>query len=158
MASVLQKLNLDNYVQMFNAEKITPNIVGKLSLADFKELGKQSRKGIKSLRLECVKYGSKIPQRNRIGCGAPQFDVPKSILESYLDQDFTINEISKLLSISESTIYTRMRQFGLSKMEFSTITDQELDCQTSKITAEFSQCGEGIIKQLLLDKNIKVQR
>ena len=96
MASVLQKLNLENYVQMFNAEKITPNIVGKLSLADFKELGMQSRKDIMSLRLECVKYGSKIPQRNRIGCGAPQFDVPKSILESYLDQDFTINEISKL--------------------------------------------------------------
>ena len=75
-----------------------------------------------------------------------------------LDQDFTINEISKLLSVSESTIYRRMRQFGISKMEFSTITDQELDCQTSKITAEFPHCGEGIIKQILLGKNIKVQR
>ena len=41
---------------------------------------------------------------------------------------------------------------------FSTITDQELDCQTSKITAEFPHCGEGIIKQILLGKNIKVQR
>ena len=61
MASVLQKLNLENYVQMFNAEKITHNIVGKLSLADFKELGMQSREDIMSLRLECVKYGSKIP-------------------------------------------------------------------------------------------------
>ena len=47
--------------------------------------------------------------------------------------NFTINEIS-------NTIYTRMRQFGTSKMEFSTITDQELNCQTSKITAEFSHC------------------
>ena len=75
MASVLQKLNLGNYVQMFNAEKITPNIVGKLPLADFKELGMQSRKDIMSLRLECVKYGSKIPQRNRIGCGAPQLNL-----------------------------------------------------------------------------------
>ena len=46
MAFVLQKLNLENYIQMFNAEKITPNIVGKLSLADFKELGMQSRKNI----------------------------------------------------------------------------------------------------------------
>ena len=49
-----------------------------------------------------------------------------------------------------------MRQFGISKMEFLTITDQELDCQTSKITAEFPHCGEGIIKQILLGKNIKV--
>ena len=109
MAFVLQKLNLENYIQMFNAEKITPNIVGKLSLADFKELGMQSHKDIMSVRLECVKYGSEIPRRNRIECGAPKFDIPKSMLESYLDQDFTINEISKLLSVSESTIYRRMR-------------------------------------------------
>ena len=92
--------------------------MGKLSLADFKELGMQSRKDIMSLRLECIKYGSEILQsRNRIECGAPQFDIPKSILESYMDQDFTINEISKLLSVSESTIYRRMHQFGISKME-----------------------------------------
>ena len=73
MAFVLQKLNLENYIQMFNAEKITPIIVGKLSLADFKELGMQSHKDIMS-----VKYGSEIPRRNRIECGAPKFDIPKS--------------------------------------------------------------------------------
>ena len=158
MASVLRKLNLENYMEMFYAEKITPNMVGKLSLSDFRELGMQSRKDIMTLHLECVKYGSETPQRNRVECGAPQFDIPKSILECYLDQDFTISDISKLLSVSESTIYRRMRQFGLRKMDFSIITDQELDCQIYKITEEFPHCGEGLIKQILLGKRIKVQR
>ncbi len=158
MASVLRKLNLENYMEMFYAEKITPDIVGKLSLSDFRELGMQSRKGIMTLRLECVKYGSETPQRNRVECGAPQFDIPKSILECYLDQDFTINDISKLLSVSESTIYRRMCQFGLRKMDFSIITDQELDCQIYKITEEFPHCGEGLIEQILLGKRIKVRR
>ena len=147
-------------MEIFNMEKITPDIVGKLSLSDFKELGMQSHSNIMALQLECIKYGSDTPRRkqNRLQCGAPQFDIPKSILECYLDQDFTINEISKLLSVSESTIYRQMRHYGLSKMEFSTITDQELDLQIKKITEEFPHWGESLIKQLLLKKYIKVQR
>ena len=76
MAFVLQKLNLENYIQMFNAEKITPNIVGKLSLADFKELGMQSRKDIMSVRLECVKYGSEIPGEIELNVGPPNLIFP----------------------------------------------------------------------------------
>ena len=50
MAFVLQKLNLHNYTEIFNMEKITPVIVGKLSLSDFKELGMQSHSNIMALR------------------------------------------------------------------------------------------------------------
>lgn len=36
MALVLIGLNLDHFIEKFNAEKITPDIVGKLSLNEFK--------------------------------------------------------------------------------------------------------------------------
>ena len=140
-------------------EKITPHLVGKLSLNEFKELGVQNRNDIMALRMECSKYGSNRPPRStRNECGAPKFEIPRSVLERYLEQNLAIEEISKILSVSESTIYRRMRQYGLTKMEFSDVSDDELDKVISEITKEFLHCGEGLIKQLLLGKNIKVQR
>jgi transposase len=91
-------------------------------------------------------------------CGAPQFDIPRTLLECYLDQNLTINAICKILCVSKSTIYRRMRQYGLSKMEFSDISDDHLDRQIKEITQEFPHSGEGLVKQLLLVRNIKVQR
>ena len=35
-----------------------------------------------------------------IGCGAPEFDIPKSILEDHLEEGFTIEEIYCMLSVS----------------------------------------------------------
>jgi hypothetical protein len=51
-----------------------------------------------------------------------------------------------------------MRQYGLSKMEFSNITDDELDQVLSDITKEFPHSGEGLLKGLLIGRKIKVQR
>ena len=51
-----------------------------------------------------------------------------------------------------------MRQYGLSKMEFSDISDDHLDRQIKEITQEFPHSPEGLVKQLLLVRNIKVQR
>ena len=77
MASILQKLNLDLFIEKFDMEKITPDLVGKLSLYVFKELGVQNRSDIMALRVKCTKYGPEKPQRNNSNqCGAPQFDTP----------------------------------------------------------------------------------
>ena len=159
MASVLRRLKLDHLIDKFISEKITPDLVGKLSLNDFRELGVHNRNEIMKLRIECSKYGSNQPSRNvRNGCGAPVFEIPRSVLECYLEQNLKIEEICKILSVSESTIYRRMRQYGLSKMEFSDGAEGDLDRVVSEITKEFPHSGEGLIKQMLLTKNIKVQR
>lgn len=161
MESILRKLKLDYLIERFNIEKITPDLVGKLSLNEFKELGVQNRNDIMVVRMECSKYGSNKPPRSRSTrneCGAPMFQIPRSVLECYLEQNLKIEEISKILSVSESTIYRRMRQYHLSKMEFSTVTEDELDRVVSEITKEFPHSGEGLIKQMLLGKEIKVQR
>ena len=47
---------------------------------------------------------------------------------------------------------------ALAKLDFSEITDQQLDINVSKIVEDFPFCGENMIKQLLLGKGIKVQR
>jgi predicted DNA-binding protein YlxM (UPF0122 family) len=57
--------------------------------------------------------------------------IPKSVLEFWLDEDFHINDISRLLGVSESTVYRRMREYGLSKLEFTDISDQDLDSEVS---------------------------
>ena len=45
-----------------------------------------------------------------------------------------------------------MRQYGLSKMEFSDVAEGDLDRVVSEITKEFLHSGEGLIKQMLLLK------
>ena len=128
MASVLRRLKLDHLIDKFISEKITPDLVAKLSLNDFRELEVHNRNEIMKLRIECSKYRSNQPSRNvRNGCGAPGFEIPRSVLECYLEQNLKIEEISKILSVSESTIYRRMRQYGLSKMEFSDVAEGDLD-------------------------------
>ena len=57
----------------------------------------------------------------------PKFFILKSVLQSWLDEDFTIAEIAKLLCVSESTVYRRMQEYNLSKLAFTDISDQELD-------------------------------
>ena len=42
MARVLRKLNLELFIEKFNMEKITPDLVGKLSLNEFEKLGVQN--------------------------------------------------------------------------------------------------------------------
>ena len=51
-----------------------------------------------------------------------------------------------------------MRQYGLRKMDFSEIGDEDLDREIHQVNQDFPHCGEGLIKQLLMAKNIKVQR
>ena len=50
-----------------------------------------------------------------------------------------------------------MQQYGLSKMEFSDISDDHLDREVKDITLEFPHSGQGLIKQMLLLRNTKVQ-
>ena len=52
MTRVLRKLNLELFIEKFNMEKITPDLVGKLSLNEFEKLGVQNRDDIMASRLK----------------------------------------------------------------------------------------------------------
>ena len=52
-----------------------------------------------------------------------------------------------------------MRSYGLSKLDFSEITDQQLDINEGKIVNDFPFCLEhDTCKKLLLGKGIEFQR
>ena len=65
-----------------------------------------------------------------------------------------IKEIASTLSVSESTIYRRMQSYGLSSLDFSDISDKDLDHHITELSKDFPFCGEGIVlfSKLLLSK------
>ena len=63
MVKLLKKFDLTNVVTKFQIEKITPDIVGKLSLTDFQCLGITNRRIIMDLRVECAIYGQFKPTK-----------------------------------------------------------------------------------------------
>ena len=131
MYQVLEKLKLGCFIDKFKEQKISPDIICKLSLQEFAMLGINNQQDIMALQIACSTYGEKLPAMLYSFYGAHQFLIPKSVLECWLDEDFTITEISRLLSVSESTVYRRMREYGLSKLQFTDISDQDLDLQVS---------------------------
>ena len=157
MQRILEKLGFGALTERFIDQRITPDMVCKLSLYEFYQLGLHNPSEIMTLRIECTKYGIAKPARSYEGVHAV-FEIPKEVLESFLEEDFLISEIVTMLSVSESTIFCRMRSYGLSKLSFSDISDDELDIYVREIAREFPFCGESMFKQLLQGKGIKVQR
>ena len=63
-----------------------------------------------------------------------------------------------MLSVSERTIYRRMERYGLRALNFSNISDDELDQHVTEAAKDFPFCGEQMLKFLLKERGIKVQR
>ena len=151
MKTVLQSLNLENLIPNVLAEKISPCIVCKLSLHEFHALGVLSSTDIMRLRTKCISYGSKIHGRDG---EKPRFDISQQMLESLLEYGFTISELSKLLSVCESTIFLRMKKYNLSVRDFTDIEDETLLRILKDITCEFPRCGESMLKSILYDRGL----
>ncbi|XP_076081010.1 uncharacterized protein LOC143051900 isoform X2 [Mytilus galloprovincialis] len=90
--------------------------------------------------------------------GAPKFIIPKEILNNLLEDGFLISDIANLLSVSERTIYRRMDEYGLKKEYFTDIEDGALEDLITNVITEFPFCGETLLRQILVQKNVKVQR
>ena len=128
MCNILKKLGLGNFAETFFKEKITPDIVPKLSLTEFEDLGITNRSAIMRLRVECSVYGCQVPVKCRGICGAPKYNISKTVLENLLfENDFMISDIAKLLSVSERTIYRRIDEYGFKKSEFTILSETDLD-------------------------------
>lgn len=160
MSAILKKLNIGHLTETFEREKITPDLICKLSFHQLQSLGLYNRSDMMKLRIECSTYGDQdqAPSKVHESCGAPSFFIPKIVLENHLDEGFRITEIAQMLHVSESTIYRRMRYFGLSKWNFADITDADLDRQVQAICNDFPNCGEGMLRHILGEKGLKVQR
>ena len=100
------------------------------------QLGVNNR-GDMNLRMEYSTFGNRTPQRDVLGCGAPPFDIPKSVLAYHLHEGLKIKDIASMLSVSECAVYRRMRSYGLGAHDFSDICDDEVDRHLSELSKEF---------------------
>ena len=158
MSNILEKMSLGYVSQRFIDENITPDIVCMLSLSELNRLGLRNHSEIMALRIECIKYSGGQPLKSQDLNAHVKYEIPREILEGFLDEGFLISEIATMMSVSESTIYRRMRCYGLSKLTFSDVTEEQLDAHVAEIAKDFPFCGEKMFKQILEQKGIRVQR
>lgn len=156
MEDILQNLRLERCFQTFTEERITPDLVSKLSVYEMKCLGIVHRSDMMSLRTKCLTFGNINQKKQLKRAGPPQFQIAKDTLENLLNTGFQIKEIAELLSVSESTVYRRMQSYGLSKVNFSLIDDDVLTDTVKDIIKEFPYCGESMLNEILRQKNIVV--
>ena len=100
MTEILKKLNLKHLSDNFERERITPDIVSKLSLVELTELGLQNSE-MMSLRIKCSPFGLQKPGYDHGEAGPPAFEIPQTVLEYFLEEEgFPIVKIARLMSIS----------------------------------------------------------
>lgn len=107
------------------------------------------------LRLERLRYGSLVSMRGSDFKIRNEFG---EVLENLMELGFAVSDMSKLLSVSERTIYRRMTQYGLRSQCYTDISDDALDECLGNVLVQFPRCGEKMIRQLLVTKGIKVNR
>ena len=101
------------------------------------------------LRIRCSIYSGNSPQRSVCNfCGAPKFLLSKNAFENFIEQGFTIKEMSALLGISPRRVYRRMDEFNFKKIHFSDVDENQLDDEIIQITEEFPNCGELMIREI----------
>ena len=105
MQEILKNHGLEHLSQRFQLEKISPDIFCQLTSHEMV----QNRSNMINFRLCCSKYSTSQPIKVITNGGVQEFNIPKSLLENMLEIGFQISEISKTLSVSERTIYRRMR-------------------------------------------------
>ena len=70
--------------------------------------------------------------------GSLKFDIPLVTLQNLAEQGFMISEVAKMLVISERPFYRIMAQFSLSKYNFSSVCDEDLDFTLSEVAKDYT--------------------
>ena len=96
ITSILNKNCFRNLVEVFEREEITLDMVLLLSVSEMNQSDINNRSVIMNLLMECAMPGKRKPQKERLGSGAPEIDIPKSVLENHLEEGFMIKDISSI--------------------------------------------------------------
>ena len=90
--------------------------------------------------------------------GRPAFNIPKEILEMFIENKFTITAMAKMLNVSESTVKRRVKNYGLSiSSKYAILTQQELDNVVKEILEQFPKTGYKRMIGYLMIGGIRVQ-
>ena len=139
MEEILKKLDLSAHSVRFVEEKISPDILCKLSIENIHNLGINDRNAIISLWIACSTFGSYSPKR---GCHTNKFVIPKIFLEILIQEGFTVREISAITGVSERTIYRHMTEYDLKIRDVSKVSDNQRDQEVLALTNDYPFYGE----------------
>lgn len=90
--------------------------------------------------------------------GRPAFNIPKEILEMFIDNKFTISAMAKMLEVSESTIKRRLQSYGLSiSSKYADLRQQDLDDIVKEILEQFPKTGYKRMIGYLMARGHRVQ-
>ena len=97
---------------------------------------------------------------NAVGtAGRPSFYISKEQIEYLMVCNFTVGEMSEILSVSKRTVERRMSAYGLTGMNrFTEITDDQLDNTVNNIKRTLPDCGSKLLTGYLRSMNIHVPR
>ena len=90
--------------------------------------------------------------------GRPKFEIPEEQLELFLDYNFSVEQIAKMLGVCSKTVHRRLKQYGLSvKQTYANLTDSELDQIITEIVRNFPNSGYKAVKGHLISRGVRVQ-
>lgn len=91
--------------------------------------------------------------------GRPRIAVDIEEVEFLRSLRFRWNQVASILGVSRSTLYRRMREEGIREdLQFSDISDEDLDAIVTEIKAEHPNDGEVLLAGHMAVRNICVQR
>ena len=90
--------------------------------------------------------------------GRPSIQVCKDDILFLKALDYSWTKIAKILEISRSTLYRRLEEFNIDPNAFTDITEAQLDEVLRNTKTTNPNAGEVILKGILMNKGIKVNR
>ena len=98
---------------------------------------------------ECLVFVSGQPDH-------PSFEIGYDILLFYIENGFNVRRISEMLGVSRSTVFRRLRKYGLSgKSDRTFITDDELDKEIYSAVKDFPYFGIRRMKRFIAHQKHK---
>lgn len=90
--------------------------------------------------------------------GRPEIVIRQEQLEYLVEHGFTASGIGAMFGCCKRTVKRKIRKYGLSLRNYSSLTDSELDAIVREITTVLPRCGEKTMSGRLRSQGIIVQR
>ena len=78
--------------------------------------------------------------------GRPKYNINEDTLEELISLDLPVPCIAKMLGVSRSTLFRRMKEFQLSARNYSDISDEQLDDVVQAIKTEMPTAGYRMVR------------
>uniref|UniRef100_W5KMR3 Integrase core domain-containing protein n=1 Tax=Astyanax mexicanus TaxID=7994 RepID=W5KMR3_ASTMX len=110
-----------------------------------------------TINIECISERNRYVERIPGQMGRPKLDIERESLEELLETDLPVPCLAKMRGVSMSTLFRRMREFGLSARRYSNMSDEELDRMVQDVKNEMPMAGYQMVKERMRSQGVHVQ-